>query len=322
MGCSSLQYLCSRTIQYNLMHLIETRDLCYSYSTAKHPALHNINFTADEKQRIALLGPNGAGKSTLFRHFNGILRPTSGNILINGEEITRTNLQQIRRTIGIVFQNPDDQIFSSTVEQDIAFGPCNLGLPAEEVASRVDEVIHMLDLEDLRDRAPHHLSGGEKKRVAIAGVLAMQPAGIILDEPTAGLDPRGVSDLFRFLNMLPETLGCTIIYSTHQVELVPENADLVYILENGELTARGTPAEIFAQDAVLERAHLELPAIPRLIHSLRAAGVDVEDAYTYQEGEAALLRAFGKEPLQHEEDHGEVHTHSHFHRHPHYHASE
>ncbi|HJJ47640.1 MAG TPA: ATP-binding cassette domain-containing protein [Methanocorpusculum sp.] len=304
------------------MHLIETRNLCYTYSTSKTTTLNNINFIADAKQRIAVLGPNGAGKSTLFRHFNGILLPTSGEILINGEIVTKKNIPAVRRKIGVVFQNPDDQIFSSTVEQDIAFGPANLGLSKDEVEERVNEVIHMLGLEELRDRAPHLLSGGEKKRVAIAGVLAMQPEVIILDEPTAGLDPRGVSDLFRFLNMLPETLGCTIIYATHQVELVPENADLVYILEHGEITACGTPAEIFAQEDVLERAHLELPAIPRLIHSLQNAGVNVEDAYTYQEGEDAVLRAFGKEPYKHHEEQGEVHTHSHFHRHPHYHESE
>ena len=310
-------------VKYRLMHLIETRDLCYSYSTAKKTTLHNINFIADAQQRIALLGPNGAGKSTLFRHFNGILEPSSGSVLINGEEIKKSNLNQIRRKIGVVFQNPDDQIFSSTVEQDIAFGPHNLGLPKEEIEARVNEVIHMLDLEDLRDRAPHLLSGGEKKRVAIAGVLAMQPEVIILDEPTAGLDPRGVTALFRFLNTLPKTLGCTIIYSTHQVELVPENADQVYILENGELTARGTPAEIFAQEDVLERAHLELPAVPRLIRSLQRSGVEVRDACTYQEGEDALLCAFGKEPRKHTEpETAEVHTHSHFHAHPHYHASE
>ncbi|HJJ29323.1 MAG TPA: ATP-binding cassette domain-containing protein [Methanocorpusculum sp.] len=304
------------------MHIIETRNLCYTYSTAKTTTLHNINFTADAKQRIAVLGPNGAGKSTLFRHFNGILLPTSGDVFVGGEQVTKKNIASVRRKIGVVFQNPDDQIFSSTVEQDIAFGPSNLGLPKAEVEQRVNEVIHMLGLEELRDRAPHHLSGGEKKRVAIAGVLAMQPEVIILDEPTAGLDPRGVSDLFRFLNMLPLTLGCTIIFSTHQVELVPENADLVYILEKGELTACGTPAEIFAQGDVLERARLELPAVPRLIHSLQNSGVAVADAYTYQEGEDALLRAFGKEPRKHAQTRDEAHVHSHFHRHPHYHESE
>ncbi|HJK39841.1 MAG TPA: ATP-binding cassette domain-containing protein, partial [Methanocorpusculum sp.] len=204
------------------MHLIETRNLCHAYSTSTEDALKNVHFIADERQRIAVLGPNGAGKSTLFRHFNGILMPRSGEVLIRGEPITKANLSEVRRFVGLVFQNPDDQVFSTTVEQDIAFGPYNLGLDADSVAKRVDRVCHMLGLEDLRTRAPHHLSGGEKKRVAIAGVLAMEPQVMVLDEPTAGLDPQGVKELFGFLNDLPTSCGVTVIYSTHQVELVPE----------------------------------------------------------------------------------------------------
>ena len=278
------------------MHLIETRDLCYSYSTSTTSVLRNINFLAGRKQRIAVLGPNGAGKSTLFRHFNGILQPKSGEILVRGEPITKQNLHEVRKFVGLVFQNPDDQVFSTTVEQDIAFGPYNLGLDEETVAHRVDSVISMLGLEDLRDRAPHHLSGGEKKRVAIAGVLAMEPQVIVLDEPTAGLDPQGVHELFGFLDTMPEKYGFTIIYSTHQVELVPELADLVYVMENGQITGAGTPAEIFVQEDLLKRAHLELPALPRLITSLRSQGVDIDLAYTYQDAEDAFLRAFGCKP--------------------------
>lgn len=275
------------------MHLIETQDLCHAYSTSVVDVLHNINFIADAQQRIAVLGPNGAGKSTLFRHFNGIIRPKSGSVLIRGEPITKANLPEVRRFVGLVFQNPDDQVFSPTVEQDIAFGPSNLGLDRETVAARVDRVVAMLGLEDLRSRAPHHLSGGEKKRVAIAGVLAMEPQVMVLDEPTAGLDPRGVKELFGFLNELPKT-GITIIYSTHQVELVPEMADIVYVMEKGEVTGVGTPEEIFLQDDLLTRAHLELPALPRLIKSLREHGIPVDPAYTYRDAEDAFLRAFGK----------------------------
>lgn len=276
------------------MHLIETLNLCHSYSTSKEDVLKNINFVADARQKIAVLGPNGAGKSTLFRHFNGILLPRVGKVLINGEAITKANLAEVRRTVGLVFQNPDDQVFSTTVEQDIAFGPYNLGLDAEMVASRVDRVCHMLGLEDLRMRAPHHLSGGEKKRVAIAGVLAMEPKVMILDEPTAGLDPRGVNELFKFLNKLPEAEGVTVIYSTHHVELVPGMADKVYVLEKGEITGVGTPEEIFLQEELLERAHLELPILPRLIKSLQEHGVDIDSAYSYPDAEKAFLKAFGK----------------------------
>lgn len=303
------------------MHLVETRNLNYSYSTSIKPVLSDINFIAGEKQRIAVLGPNGAGKSTLFRHFNGILRQKSGEVLIEGKPITKENLSEVRKTVGLVFQNPDDQVFSTTVEQDIAFGPYNLGLDEQTVGHRVDAVTHMLGLEDLRDRAPHHLSGGEKKRVAIAGVLAMEPRVLVLDEPTAGLDPIGVKELFGFLNALPDTLGCTVIYSTHQVELVPEMADLVYVMENGCITGCGTPAEIFARDELLTRARLELPAVPRLIRALRDSGVDIPPAYTYQDAEDALMKAFGKQPRRNHAPEPVVEAaHPHIHPHPHIHT--
>ena len=304
------------------MFRIETKDLCYSYPSSKENALNSINFTAGDRQRIAVLGPNGAGKSTLFKHFNGILTPSSGTVLIDGEPITKKNLSNVRRKIGVVFQNPDDQIFSSTVEQDIAFGPHNLGLSEEDAGKRVDEVIHMLGLEDLRTRAPHHLSGGEKKRVAIAGILAMQPEVLILDEPTAGLDPVGVTELFSFLNSIPETLGCTVIYSTHQVELVPEMADLVYVMQKGAVAGIGTPSEIFLQDDLLKKARLELPPLLKLTKSLKESGIVLEDACSYSEVERAVLHAFGKEPKIHQESHAEVHTHGEYHSHPHYHHEE
>lgn len=304
------------------MHLIETRDLCYSYSTSKSSVLTNINFTADNKQRIAVLGPNGAGKSTLFRHFNGILKPVSGSVLIDGNPITKSNLAEVRRLIGLVFQNPDDQVFSTTVEQDIAFGPYNLGLDEETVEKRVDAVTHMLGLEDLRERPPHQISGGEKKRAAIAGVLAMEPQVIVLDEPTAGLDPQGVSELFGFLNELPDTLGCTVIYSTHQVELVPEMADLVYVMEKGQITGKGTPSEIFMKDELLKSARLDLPALPKLIKSLREAGVEIDNAFSYQDAEDAFMKAFGKEPKKRTIQPHIHHTHPHIREHPHKHPDE
>ena len=156
------------------MHLIETRDLAYAYP-GNVKALHDINFIAPRKARIAVIGSNGAGKSTLFKHFNGIFKPTSGSVLIKGEPITKNNIREVRKFVGIVFQNPDDQIFSPTVEQDVAFGPTNLGLDEETVQHRVEEALHIVGIEHLANRVPHHLSGGEKKRVAIAGVMAMEP---------------------------------------------------------------------------------------------------------------------------------------------------
>jgi len=275
------------------MHLIETRDLCYTYP-GKVTALNNINFIAPRNSRIAVIGSNGAGKSTLFKHFNGIFKATSGSVLIRGEPITKENIKEIRKFVGIVFQNPDDQIFSPTVEQDIAFGPTNLGLDAETIHHRVHEALRVVGIEHLAHRVPHHLSGGEKKRVAIAGVIAMEPEVLVLDEPNAGLDPRGVTDLNAFINSLPKKYGMTVIFSTHDVGLVPEVADYIYVMDKGRVVAQGTTDEIFVQPDMLRSVRLDVPVIPRLLKSLKEQGVDVSMAYTYADAEESLLKAFGK----------------------------
>ncbi|KUG21071.1 atpase component niko of energizing module of nickel ecf transporter [hydrocarbon metagenome] len=255
-----------------------------------------MNFIAERNSRIAVIGANGAGKSTLFKHFNGILRPTSGEMLIRGEPITRENIREVRRFVGIVFQNPDDQIFSPTVEQDVAFGPVNLGLDEKTVAHRVDEALRLLKIEDLRERVPHHLSGGEKKRVAIAGIIAMEPQVLVLDEPTAGLDSQGVADLVEFLHTLFRRYGMTVIFSTHQVDLVPEVADYIYVMDRGEFVTRGTADEIFAGPQMLSRIRLGVPVIPRLIRSLQNHGIAIEMAYTFEDAEQAFLDAFQRRP--------------------------
>jgi cobalt/nickel transport system ATP-binding protein len=275
------------------MHLIETRDLCYSYPN-KVTALDRINFIAPRNARIAVIGSNGAGKSTLFKHFNGIFRPTSGSILVRGEPITKQNIKEIRKFIGIVFQNPDDQIFSPTVEQDVAFGPTNLGLDEDTIHHRVHESLRILGIGQLAERVPHHLSGGEKKRVAIAGVIAMEPEVLVLDEPTAGLDPRGVADLNLFINSLSKKYGMTVVFSTHDVGLVPEIADFIYVMDKGRVVASGTVDEIFIQPDMLKSVRLDVPVIPRLLKALKENGVEVSMAYTYSDAEDALLRAFGK----------------------------
>jgi cobalt/nickel transport system ATP-binding protein len=275
------------------MHLIETRELCYVYP-GNVTALDNINFIAPRNARIAVIGSNGAGKSTLFKHFNGIFKPTSGSILVRGEPITRQNSREIRKFVGIVFQNPDDQIFSPTVEQDIAFGPTNLGLDPETIHHRVHEALRVVGIEHLASRVPHHLSGGEKKRVAIAGVIAMEPEVLVLDEPNAGLDPRGVSDLNRFINSLSAKYGMTVIFSTHDVALVPEIADYIYVMDKGRIVASGTVDEIFVQPEMLKSVRLDVPVLPKLLKTLRDNGVEVSMAYTYADTENSLLHAFGK----------------------------
>jgi len=273
------------------MHLLETRDLTHTYRGDVR-ALEGVNVTAEQKSRIAVIGPNGAGKSTLFKHFNGILKPTSGEVLVRGEPITKENVREVRKFVGIVFQNPDDQIFSPTVEQDVAFGPINLGLNEATVAHRVEEALHLLGIEDLRERVPHHLSGGEKKRVAIAGILAMEPQVLVLDEPTAGLDPRGVADLVAFVNRLPGEYGMTVVFSTHHLDLVAEMADHVYVMDRGSVVGSGTVGEVFARPELLTRTRLDVPPIPKLIRSLRENGVAIDMAYTYEDAEKAFLEAY------------------------------
>ncbi|MHC1627170.1 MAG: ATP-binding cassette domain-containing protein [Methanoculleaceae archaeon] len=273
------------------MHIIETRDLTHIYRGSV-TALNKVNFIAGRKERVAVIGANGAGKSTLFQHFNGVLKPTSGEVLVHGIPVRKENLREVRTRVGLVFQHPDDQIFSPTVEQDIAFGPQNLGLDEKTVAHRVDEALRLCGIEHLRTRVPHHLSGGEKKRVAIAGVIAMEPEVLVLDEPTAGLDPQGVEDIMGFVSSLPERFGMTVIFSTHHVELVPEIADYIYVMHRGRVVAEGTVKEIFVRNRMLSELGLNTPVIPRLLISLRDAGIDVEMAYTFEEARSALIEAY------------------------------
>lgn len=277
------------------MHLIETRDLCYSYPHSVR-ALEGINFIAPRNARIAVIGSNGAGKSTLFKHFNGIFRPTSGTVLVRGEPITKANIREVRKFVGIVFQNADDQIFSPTVEQDVAFGPTNLGLDEETIHHRVHEALKIVGIEDLAERVPHHLSGGEKKRVAIAGVIAMEPEVLVLDEPTAGLDPQGVHDLVGFINSLSEKYGMTVVFSTHDVSLVAEVADHIYVMNKGRFVAEGSVEQIFMQPDMLKSMRLDVPVLPKLLLSLQKNDIPVTMAYTYEDAEKSLVQAYKGKP--------------------------
>jgi cobalt/nickel transport system ATP-binding protein len=275
------------------MHILETRDLCYSYGEGIG-ALHGVNFIAPRASTIAVLGPNGAGKSTLFKHFNGLLVPVSGEVLYHGEAVSRANVREVRKQVGLVFQNPDDQIFSPTVRDDVAFGPTNLRLDPETIEHRVGAALDLLGIEHLAERPPHHLSGGEKKRVAIAGVIAMEPQVLVLDEPSSGLDPQGVVNLIRFLKTLPRQFGMTIIFSTHHVDLVPELADYVYVLDGGAVIGKGSAEEIFFEDDLLSRARLREPVLMRLVRILREHGVDLGSGYSQKEIEDAIVAMIRK----------------------------
>jgi cobalt/nickel transport system ATP-binding protein len=250
------------------MKIIETKEITYEYPDGTK-ALEKVNFEADEGKIVALLGPNGAGKSTLFLHFNGILRPSSGSVVIDGKTVNydKNDLMRIRQKVGIVFQNPDDQLFAPTVLEDVAFGPMNMGLPKEEVESRVKEALFRVGMEGFEKKPPHHLSGGQKKRVAIAGILAMKPKIMVLDEPTSGLDPKGASQILRLLYQL-NTEGMTIVISTHDVDLVPLYASRVYIISQGKIIKEGTAPEVFDDVKTIRGANLRLPRIAHLMEIL------------------------------------------------------
>lgn len=271
------------------MNIIETRNLTHIYR-GKIKALDGINFTAKPGERIAIIGANGAGKSTLFKHFNGILKPTGGEILVKGEPISKQNILDVRRTVGVVFQDPDDQIFAPTVKQDVAFGPMNLGLSPEDIEKRVHESLETVRLTGFEERAPHHLSMGEKKKVAMAGILAMQPEVLVLDEPTAGLDPGGAIRLIKLINEMNRHLGITIITATHEVDIVPLLADRVCIMSMGKIIGDGTPLEIFSSPELIKKTHLRLPIVAQLMEMLQEEGVNVGVRFTLEDARDELLR--------------------------------
>lgn len=235
---------------------IEAADLCYVYPDGTR-ALKNINFVAD-RECVALLGANGAGKSTLLQHFNGLLVPTSGEVLANGEKVNGTT----KRSVGMLFQSPDDQLFEATVEKDVAYGPRNFGAQNGEAEKAVTASLKLMRLEGFEKRAINQLSYGEKKRVAIAGILALNPKVLALDEPTSGLDPKIASDLLELLLGLKDER--TIIIATHDVDAVPIFADRVYVLDSGRIVLHGTPQEVFRSKNLLRKSGLRLPRIAHL----------------------------------------------------------
>ena len=216
---------------------LATKNLSFIYPDGTK-ALKNVNIEIKRGEKIAIIGPNGAGKSTLFSHFNGLSEPTSGHVEIDGEKVEykKEKLLQVRQKVGIVFQDPNDQLFAPTVKEDIAFGPMNLGLDYDEVEKRIDESLKMVGMEGFENKTPHHLSGGQQKRIAIAGIVAMRPEIMILDEPTAGLDPEGVNKVLNILNKLNKE-GMSIVISSHDIEMVNEFAEKIFVLYNGEIIA-------------------------------------------------------------------------------------
>jgi len=275
---------------------IEARELRYIYEDGT-AALKGINLRAERGKITGILGANGAGKSTLFLNLNGVLQPSDGEILLDGVPVKRDRkgLTELRRRVGIVFQDPDDQLFSADVYRDISFGAVNLGLPEAEVRRRVEAAMERTGVSHLRDKPTHALSFGQKKRVAIAGVLVMEPEALILDEPTAGLDPQGVSDLLELLTSLRDSQGMTILMATHDMDVVPLCCDYAYLL--GGL-AQGTPEELFTKAELLRANHLRLPRIAHLMAILRDRdGLDVTPVGTIGAARRELLRLLKQEEL-------------------------
>ncbi|WP_294547680.1 ATP-binding cassette domain-containing protein [uncultured Pseudoflavonifractor sp.] len=277
---------------------IEARELCYTYEDGT-VALDHISLKAQKGKITGILGANGAGKSTLFLNLNGVLNPSSGQVLLDGAPVRRDRkgIAELRRRVGIVFQDPDDQLFSADVYRDISFGAVNLGLPEDEVRRRVEQAMERTGVSALRDKPTHALSFGQKKRVAIAGVLVMEPEVLILDEPTAGLDPHGVSELMRLLSQLRDSLNMTILLATHDMDVVPISCDYAYLLGQGRVLLEGTPGELFSQPEVLRANQLRLPRMAHLMEILREQdGLDTDvSAATISEVRRELLRLLKQE---------------------------
>lgn len=254
---------------------LSTENLSFTYPDGTQ-ALKNINIEIEKGEKVAIIGPNGAGKSTLFSHFNGLTEPTSGCVKIEGKPISfeKDELLKVRQKVGIVFQDPNDQLFAPTVKEDIAFGPMNLGLSYGEVEKRVEDALKMVGMENYEDKTPHHLSGGQQKRIAIAGIIAMKPEIMILDEPTAGLDPDGVEKVLNIMNQLNKE-GMTLIISSHDIDMISKYADKIFILYNGEIIESGNKNKIFSDMELLKKAHLRTPITTEILYNLKESGLNV-----------------------------------------------
>ena len=267
------------------MGIIKTRKLVHEYFRrdeegnveAITTALDHVNLDVKEGQFIAILGHNGSGKSTLAKHINGLLKATEGTIWVDGKDVSdEENILEIRQSAGMVFQNPDNQIIASVVEEDVAFGPENIGVPTDEIWKRVEHSLQAVGMTKHRAHSPNKLSGGQKQRVAIAGVVAMEPKCIVFDEPTAMLDPNGRREVIETAHELNKTKGVTVILITHYMEEVV-GADYVYVMEKGQIIMDGTPREIFSRVEELKGHRLDVPQITMLAHELRKSGLDIPE---------------------------------------------
>ena len=281
--------------------MIKAENVNYIYQQGmpfERQALYDVNIEIEDGSLVALIGHTGSGKSTLIQHFNALVKPTSGKIIINGIDVTapKADLRLVRKTVGLVFQYPEHQLFEETVYKDIAFGPKNMGFSDEEIDKRVRESAALVGLKEKHlTRSPFDLSGGQKRRVAIAGVLAMNPKVLILDEPTAGLDPKGRDEILATIKKLhEENKKMIIIFVSHSMEDVAKSAERVFVMNEGHVEMQGTVAEVFAQAEHLQKIGLNVPQVTLLTDKLRLAGYDLpEHIYTVKYAADAIKKLIG-----------------------------
>lgn len=277
--------------------LIELNNVSHVYQDENNvKALKNINLEISKGEFIGIVGHTGSGKSTLVQLFNGLIIPSSGTVKVNGKNITneKSNLKETRRHVGLVFQYPEHQLFEESVYQDIAFGPKNLGLKKDEIQERVKEVMGLvgLDYEEFKDRSPFNLSGGQQRKVAIAGVLALKPDVLVLDEPSAGLDPQGRKQLAELLKYLYQELNMTIILISHRMEEIAELATRVIVMHQGEIVIDDNPIVVFSKEQKLHKLSLDLPQITEILHRLEEKGLKVNtNLFSISEASAEIIKA-------------------------------
>lgn len=281
--------------------IIETKHLTHIYSAGtpfEHTALNGVDFSVQPGEYLAVIGRTGSGKSTLIQHLNGLLKPTAGEVLFRGKDIwaDKETTRSVRFQVGLVFQYPEYQLFEETVYRDISFGPNNMGLPQEEIDRRVQQAARFVGLaEDTLQKSPFELSGGQKRRVAIAGVIAMEPSVLILDEPTAGLDPEGAAQILDNIRAYHREKGACIILVSHSMDEVAREADRLVVIHDGVLPLSGTPREVFSHGDELEQMGLGVPAVTAVFHRLRALGVDIDPSvYTVEQARDAILQRLGR----------------------------
>lgn len=275
--------------------LIEIQNVSYAYEDAAAKALNNVSLTINDGEFVAVVGHNGSGKSTLAKHLNALLLPTEGKVLVDGMDTAdEADTLSIRQRVGMVFQNPDNQLVTTIVEEDVAFGPENIGVPGNEIRTRVDRALAAVGMEKYAHSAPNMLSGGQKQRIAIAGMLAMQPKVLVLDEATAMLDPKGRRDIIDLVERLHKENGITVVMITQYMEEAI-GADRVAVMSGGELILDGTPKEVFGQDELLHKHRLDVPVMQQLANRLNARGANLpKSILSVEEMAQAICQSLSK----------------------------